>query len=61
MYPTAYTEFGGKLYFENGLAGKGSAALILEAIPWNSETSVHLQLICIFSSLLFSCSLFPVQ
>lgn len=55
----------GKLYFENDLAGKGSAFLILGAIPQNSEISaIGLFIYSSFVSFhhyCFSCSLIPVQ
>lgn len=55
----------GKLYFENDLAGKGSAFLILEAIPWDSEISaISLFTYSSFVSFhhsCFSCSMLPEQ
>lgn len=37
--PVLSSEGIGKLCFEDDLAGKGSAFLVLEAIPWDSEIS----------------------
>lgn len=57
--PTLNLEGIGKLYFENDLAGKGSAFLILEVTPWNSEISA---LVCSSTAhlYLFIITAFPV-